>query len=109
MIVYKGYVGVFDFDPETDSFHGNVVNTNDVITFYGSSAAELRREMKRSVKEYLVFCKEQGREPEKPFSGNLMIRTDPELHRRVALEAARRRLSMNAYVQEVLEDAISKG
>jgi predicted HicB family RNase H-like nuclease len=107
MIEYKGYVGVFELDPELDSFHGTVVNTNDVITFYGSSIEELREEMQNSIEEYLAFCREQGKEPEKPFSGKLMIRTHPDLHRRLALEAARQRLSMNAYVQEILEKAMT--
>ncbi len=108
MIEYKGYMGVFEFDPGSDTFHGTVVNTNDVITFYGSSVAELRKEMRRSVDEYLAFCREQGRPPEKPFSGKLIRRTSPELHRRVALKAARHRLSMNAYLQEVLEKAVAE-
>ena len=107
MIEYKGYVGIFELDPEIDSFHGTVINTNDVITFYGSSVAELREEMRNSVDEYLEFCREKGREPEKPFSGKLMIRTSPELHRRIVLEAARHRVSMNAYVQEILEKAVA--
>lgn len=34
MIEYNGYIGVVEFDPEIDSFHGTVINTNDVITFY---------------------------------------------------------------------------
>lgn len=109
MIEYKGYVGVFDFDPKIDSFHGTVINTNDVITFYGASIKELRKEMRTSVDEYLTFCREQDREPEKPFSGKMMIRTDPGLHRRVAIEAARRRQSMNSYVQDVLEKALEEG
>ncbi|MEW6752892.1 MAG: type II toxin-antitoxin system HicB family antitoxin [Candidatus Latescibacterota bacterium] len=109
MIEYKGYVGVFDFDPESDAFHGTVINTNDVITFNGASVAELRKEMRRSVDEYLAFCGEQGRAPEKPFSGKLVVRTSPELHRRVALEAARHRVSMNAFVQEALEKAVADG
>lgn len=106
MIEYKGYMGVFAFDPERDTFHGTVINTNDVISFYGSSTAELRREMRKSVDEYLAFCREQGRSPEKPFSGKLILRTNPELHRRLALEAARQHVSMNAYVQELLEKAV---
>jgi predicted HicB family RNase H-like nuclease len=107
MIEYKGYLGVFEFNPENDTFHGTVINTSDVITFYGSSIEELRQEMRNSIEEYLAFCREQGRPPEKPFSGKLILRTSPELHRRVAAEAARRRLSMNAYVQEVLEKAVA--
>ena len=106
MMEYKGYIGVFEFNPEVDAFHGTVINTNDVITFYGKSVAELRKEMRVSIDEYLAFCREEGQQPEKPFSGKLLLRTSPELHRRVALEAARRGVSMNAYIQEILEKAV---
>lgn len=107
MIEYNGYVAVVEFDEELDSFHGTVVNTNDVITFYGRTVDELREEMKKSVEVYVDFCEEQGRAPEKPFSGNLVIRTTPDLHRRIALTAARRNQSMNAFVQELLEKGVS--
>ena len=108
MIEYQGYIGVFEFEPESDSFHGRVINTKDVIAFYGASVVELRKEMQRSIEEYLAFCRERGRRPEKPFSGKLMLRTNPQLHRRIALEAARRRLSMNAYVQTIRENAVAE-
>lgn len=109
MIEYKGYVGVFEFDEELGQFHGYVVNTQDVISFYGSSVEELRAELQTSVEEYLAFCAENGRDPEKPFSGNLSIRTSPDIHRRIAMQAARRRVSMNSFVESVLEKAVSEG
>jgi predicted HicB family RNase H-like nuclease len=107
MIEYKGYIGVVEFDSEIDLFHGTVVNTNDVITFYGSSVSELREEMRKSIEEYLQFCREQGREPEVPFSGQLVIQTRPELHQRIALAAARRHVSLGTYVQEIMEKAVT--
>ena len=109
MIEYKGYVGVFEFDEELGQFHGYVVNTQDVISFYGSSVEELKAELKTSVEEYLAFCAEKGRDPEKPFSGNLSIRTSPDIHRRIAMQAARRRVSMNSFVESLLEEAVSEG
>ena len=68
MIEYKGYIGVVDFDPEIDLFHGTVINTSDVISFYGASAIELREEMQKSIEGYLEFCKEQGKIAEKPYN-----------------------------------------
>ena len=109
MIEYKGYIGTFEFDSEIDSFHGTVINTNDVITFYGASVKELREEMQKSVEEYLAFCREQGRAPEPPCSGKLAFQTSPELHRRLALEAARRRVGIDIYIQEILEKALPAG
>ena len=78
MIEYKGYIGVVDFDPEIDLFHGTVINTQDVITFYGASVTELRVEMQKSLEIYFEVCKEQGKMPDKPFSGTLTIQASPE-------------------------------
>jgi predicted HicB family RNase H-like nuclease len=108
VIEYKRYVGVIEFDPEIDLFHGTVINTNDVITFYGASVPQLKKELRRSVEEYLEFCREQGRDPERPFSGKILVRTSPALHRKVALRAASRRVSMNAFMQHALEKAVAE-
>ena len=107
MIEYKGYIGVVDFDPEIDLFHGTVINTQDVITFYGASVTELRKEMQKSLEVYFEVCEEQGKVPDKPFPGTLTIQTSPELYSRIALNAARRQLEIDAYLQEVLEKAAS--
>ena len=66
---YQGYQASVTFDEEADIFHGSVVNTRDVITFQGRSIDEIRIAFKDSVNEYLKFCAERGREPEKPYSG----------------------------------------
>ena len=71
MIKYKGYIGVVDFDPEIDLFHGTVINTQDVITFYGVSVTELREEMRKSLEVYFEVCEKQGKAPDKSFSGIL--------------------------------------
>ena len=107
MIEYKGYIGAVDFDPEIDLFHGTVINTNDVITFYGKSVSELREEMEKSVEGYLEFCRELGITPEKPFSGEFMIQMSPETHCKLALNAERLNLDFSVYLQEILEKAAS--
>ncbi|MBI1822130.1 MAG: type II toxin-antitoxin system HicB family antitoxin [Nitrospirae bacterium] len=66
---YKGYIGYAEFDDETDLFHGEVINTRDVITFQGTSVKELKLEFKKSIDVYLNFCARHGKEPDKPFSG----------------------------------------
>ncbi len=63
MIEYKGYHGAVQFDSELDKFHGRVVNTRSVISFYGSSVGELRKEMAASVDTYLEVCEEKGIDP----------------------------------------------
>lgn len=53
---------------------------------------------------YLDWCAERNKEPEKPFSGKLLVRTSPELHSRAAVAAARLGLSLNKYVEKAIED-----
>lgn len=99
---YKGYEGSITFDDDAEIFHGEVINTKDVITFQGSSVKELKKAFKDSVEDYLAYCEKRGEEPEKPFSGNLVIRIDPELHKKLAIQAKKKRKSLNALIEERL-------
>jgi len=99
---YKGYEGNIAYDDEVEIFHGEVINTKDVITFQGSSVKELKKAFKESIDDYLAFCEEKGEEPEKLFSGNLVIRIDPELHKKLAIQARKKKKSLNAFIEERL-------
>ena len=96
------YVARVEFDEEEDLFHGRVINTRDVITFYGGSVRELRREFAKSIKAHLLFCKEQGIDPSRPYSGRIPLRIDPDLHRRADTLAARAGKSLNAFIGDTL-------
>ncbi len=107
MMEYKGYVGKVDFDDEAGIFHGEVLDTRDVITFQGRSVDELKTAFQESVDDYLAFCKERGEEPDKPFSGQFVARMPPELHRQVNLAASLSGKSLNAWVVEQLQAAVA--
>ena len=68
MMEYRGYGAAVTFDDDAGIFHGEVVDTRDVITFQGESVPELRQAFADSVDEYLTVCSERGRTPDKPFS-----------------------------------------
>jgi predicted HicB family RNase H-like nuclease len=107
MFKYKGYIGRVDFDEEDEVFHGEVVNTRDVITFQGKSVLELKRSLKNSVDDYLEFCRERGEKPDRPFSGKFVVRIPPEVHREAFIEAKRSGKSLNAWVREAILKAVS--
>jgi predicted HicB family RNase H-like nuclease len=109
MIEYKGYTGVFEFDPSIDAFHGHVLGLQDVVTFEGRSVEELRREMAESVEDYLAFCGEQGKEPERPYRGEFLVRTTPDVHRAVATAAEAEGMSLNAWVESTLTAVATQG
>jgi predicted HicB family RNase H-like nuclease len=103
MMEHKGYVGRVEYDDEAGIFHGEVVNTRDVITFQGVTVADLKKAFRDSIDDYLAFCSERGEDPEKPFSGQFVTRVSPDLHRRINLAATLSDMSLNAWVTEQLE------
>jgi predicted HicB family RNase H-like nuclease len=102
-MTYKGYQAKVDLDEEAGVFHGEVINTRDVITFQGSSVEELKQAFEDSVDDYLEFCASRGEDPEKPVSGKFLVRVPPEIHRQIMTEARRQGKSLNAYVLEKLQ------
>ena len=104
---YKGYVARIEFDEDAKLFHGEVVNTRDVITFQGISVDELEKALKDSVDDYLEFCKQRDEEPERPYSGNFRLRVTPALHRALAMRAKSAGQSLNSCIVNLLKELVS--
>ena len=106
MMNYKGYIGKVEYDDENRIFTGEVINTRTVITFHGDSVDELEKEFHASVDDYLDWCKEDGIEPEKPYSGKFNVRIEPELHKRVAAAAKILGISLNSFIEKSARDEL---
>lgn len=102
MLEHRGYRGRVDFDDEAGILHGEVLDTRDVVTFQGTTVEEVEQAFRDSVDDYLEFCAERGEEPDRPFSGRLMVRLPAELHRRLYVEAKNAGKSLNQLISERL-------
>lgn len=102
MLVHKGYMGHVEFDDEMEIFHGEVINTRDVITFQGSTVEEIKTAFIDSVEDYLTFCQERNEQPERPFSGKLNLRLEPELHRAAYVAAKLNHMSLNQWITSAI-------
>ena len=107
MMEYKGYMGTVEYDSQAKIFHGDIINTRDVITFQGTTVKEIERAFKDSIDDYIAWCKEEGVEPEKPYSGKFNVRLSPELHRRTAILAKERHMSLNSFIEKAITDQIA--
>jgi predicted HicB family RNase H-like nuclease len=105
---YGDYVADISYDEEDRLFHGTVMNIRDVVNFEGRSVEELEKEFGESVDFYLEVCRKEGAEPSKPYSGKFQVRMTPEQHRAAARAAARRGMSLNAWVTETLEREVAR-
>jgi predicted HicB family RNase H-like nuclease len=107
-MTYKSYEASVEFDEDADIFHGEVINLRDVLTFQGRSVDELKRAFSESVDDYLAFCKARGEQPEKPFSGQFVVRAEPSLHKAMVSAAKRAGVSLNKWVTATLERAVTR-
>ncbi len=102
---YKGYYSKVEFDPEDHIFVGHIIGIRDVVSFHGKSVEELENAFREAVDNYLAACEKLGQEPNKPYSGNLMLRVPADLHAAVAGAAQADGKSINQWVAGVLEKA----
>lgn len=86
-MTYKGYTGTVEFSEEDDCLWGRVIGINDTISYEGQSIAEIRRDFQEMSDWYLEDCKARGKEPDKPFSGSVIVNTEPQLQARLEREA----------------------
>ena len=105
-MTYNGYHGSVEYSPEDDCLHGRLLNINDIITYEGNSLSEIKTAFRDSVDDYLVFCAETGKSPDKPYSGKMMFRVAPEVHAKAALAAQLKGVSLNQWAEDVLREAV---
>jgi predicted HicB family RNase H-like nuclease len=102
---YKGYSAKIEFEPDDRAFHGHVIGINDVVHFQATSVAALEKAFRESLDDYLAFCKKRGEKPDKPYSGKLIFRTSPEVHRKLAITAQLMGKSINQFIEEAALNA----
>jgi predicted HicB family RNase H-like nuclease len=86
-VKYKGYEAVVKYSDEDETFIGEVINTRDMLVFDGNDVTEIEQSFHAVVDDYLEDCDKEGKEPNKPFSGQFVLRVDPKLHRELFIQA----------------------
>jgi len=106
MLKYKDFYGSVEYSAADECFFGKIIGTADLVTFEGKSVNNLKKAFTEAVEDYLVLCKEAGKEPQKSYKGSFNIRISPELHRAAAIMANKKGVSLNTFVEEAIHDEI---
>lgn len=99
---YSGYVGSIHFSHDDQVFWGKLELIDTLVTFEANNASELEQNFKNAVDDYLLVCKEQGVEPQKPFKGTFNVRVGSNLHKAAYIGSLIEGTSMNKVVEEAL-------
>lgn len=103
---YKGYRAHIEYSEEDVCFVGHIAGIRDVVGFHGESVTELRQAFEEAVDDYLETCAKLGKNPQKSYSGNIMLRIPPDIHAEVAIAAETSGKSINQLVAEILDQTI---
>ncbi len=103
---YKGYIGSVEYSEKDQVFFGKVEGINGLVNFEGESVSELTSAFHEAVDDYLAYCKDEGIEPDKSYTGNLNVRLTPTIHRQIALLAKQAGMSINAYIKKTMEEKV---
>jgi predicted HicB family RNase H-like nuclease len=106
-LTYKGYTARVEFDERDEIFVGRVLGIRAIIGFHGDTVTELKSKFSSAIDDFLLQCKEEGLKPEKPASGQLMLRVPPELHHAALITAQSNGLSLNQWAVQTFEQAVS--
>lgn len=106
---YKGYVGSVEFSEEDGLFYGKVMGIRALISYEGSTAAELVNDFHGAVDDYLALCEENHTEPERAYKGSFNVRISPELHKQAVIFAMAHNMSLNSLVENSIEQAVHAG
>ncbi len=103
---YKDFAGSVQYSATDKVFHGKIEFIADLVTFEGTSVAELEQAFGEAVDDYLELCAAVGKDPQKSFKGTFNVRIKPELHRKAAMVSIERGISLNKLVEESLEKCL---
>lgn len=104
VIEYKGYQSKVEYSKEDNVLHGKIEGIKDLVTFECDSASDVRKEFEAAVDDYLEFCKECNKEPNKAYKGSFNVRIDPEMHREIAMMAIKKNTSLNEIVEQAIKN-----
>jgi predicted HicB family RNase H-like nuclease len=104
-MTHQGYSARIEYDDKDGIFFGRLAGIRDGVGFHADTVEGLRAAFREAVDDYLETCAKLGREPQRTYSGQVMFRVSPEVHRRAAQAAELAGKSLNQWAEEVLDRA----
>lgn len=108
IVEHKEFIGSVNYSDADECFYGKIEGINDLVTFEGSSVKQLKNAFKEAVNEYLLLCKETGKEPYRSVKGSFNIRIEPKLHYEAIYTALKKGMSLNQFVAEAIKNNVDK-
>ena len=104
---YKGYTAFIQYSEEDGCFIGEVIGINDQIIFDAPSIDEIRKIFESDVDSYIQYCREIGKEPNKPAS-EIMVPVSPVLYAKVSRMAENDGVPVRKAMETALQEFVAQ-
>ncbi|MHB1154449.1 MAG: type II toxin-antitoxin system HicB family antitoxin [Eubacteriales bacterium] len=107
ILKYKGYITKIEYSHEDGVLFGKIEGIGDLVNFESESAGTIETAFHKAVDDYLEYCSEVGKEPEKLYKGSFNIRIDSDLHKQIAMLAVKNKESLNQVVENAIKSYVN--
>ena len=101
-LCYKGYRARPEYSPDDEIYYGTLIGIRDLVDFQADNAENIEKEFHNAVDDYLDFCKEIGKEPEREFDGLISLHIPSELHMDICMYAEEEGVTINKAVEQAI-------
>lgn len=106
LLRYKGYSARPEYSADDKVFYGKILGIRDLVDFQSENAKNLEEEFHKAVDDYLEFCAEIGKTPEKEYNGLFNVRISPQLHRELTVYAQAEGVTLNKAVEQAIQKMV---
>ena len=103
VLKYKGYYAVVQYSVEDEVLYGKIEGINDLVSFESDNISDVKSEFESAVDDYIEYCEEVGKKPDKAYKGSFNVRIPTELHKKLAISAISDNITLNQAVQQAIE------
>ncbi len=104
-MIHNGYSARIEYDDADGIFFGRIAGIRDGVTFHADNVDDLKAAFREAVEDYIETCRRIGKPPQKAYSGKMMFRVSPDVHRKAAEAAELSGKSLNQWAEEALAKA----
>ena len=65
-LAYREHAATVEYDEDDKLWHGTLDGIKDLVNFHAFEIENIEQEFRNAVDDYLDFCREVGKEPERP-------------------------------------------
>lgn len=107
ILEYKGYMTKIEYSHEDGVLFGKIEGIVDLVNFESKDIKGTEAAFYEAVDDYLEYCTEVGKEPDKIYKGSFNVRIDPKLHKQIAMLAMKNGESLNQAVENAIKSYVN--